>query len=58
MWSEGDLVVGFKGCLEAPTRDCELEMTAYYKRWQREVEKLDGRKADATVREPVQAFDG
>ena len=58
MWSEGDLVVSFKGCLEAPTRDCELEMTAYYKRWQREVEKLDGRKADATVREPVQAFDG
>lgn len=56
MWVEGDLVVNFKGCVEAPSRDCGREMEGYYKRWEREVQRLDGRKADEVVRGPVEVL--
>ena len=56
MWAEGDLVVNFKGCVEAPSRDCEKEMEGYYKRWERVVQRVDGRKADEAVRAPVEAL--
>jgi mannan polymerase II complex MNN11 subunit len=50
MWSEGDLVVNFKGCEDAKAkaqgRDCEQEMGAYFKRWLKEVERLDGGQAE------------
>jgi mannan polymerase II complex MNN11 subunit len=45
MWGEGDLVVNFKGCAESKDRDCEGEMTGYYKRWQKEVKRLDEAKS-------------
>ena len=48
MWSEGDFVVNFKGCGDFKAReqgrDCEQEMTAYFKRWLKEIERLDGPK--------------
>ena len=56
MWAEGDLIVNFKGCAEAPSRNCEKEMEGYYKRWEREVQRLDGRQADEAVRLPVEAL--
>jgi mannan polymerase II complex MNN11 subunit len=46
MWAEGDLVVNFKGCDDVRAigqgRDCEGEMGGYYKRWEKEVLRLDG----------------
>ena len=45
MWAEGDLVVNFKACDEFRAkeqgRDCEKEMSAYFRRWEREVRRLD-----------------
>lgn len=41
MWGEGDLVVNFKGCAESKERDCEGEMRGYFRRWEKEVRRLD-----------------
>ena len=41
MWSEGDFLVNFKGCMDAASRSCQTEMAAYYKRWEKEVKRLD-----------------
>jgi mannan polymerase II complex MNN11 subunit len=49
MWSDGDLVATFKGCEETTSRDCEGEMRGYWKRWESEVERLDGRKPEIGI---------
>lgn len=43
MWQEGDLIVNLKGCDESDQRDCEKEMRGYFERWEKMVEKLDGK---------------
>ncbi|KIX02117.1 uncharacterized protein Z518_08056 [Rhinocladiella mackenziei CBS 650.93] len=52
MWQEGDFVVNLKGCRESEKRDCEEEMLHYFSRWEREVERLEGKKPDHSVRPP------
>ncbi|KIW24944.1 uncharacterized protein PV07_10622 [Cladophialophora immunda] len=52
MWQEGDLVVNLKGCRESDKRDCEDEMRYYFTRWEKEVEKLDGKKPEHNVGPP------
>lgn len=44
MWREGDLVVNLKGCRESEKRDCDEEMNAYFDKWKKEIERLDGKK--------------
>ena len=44
MWNEGDFVINFKGCRESEKRDCEEEMRHHFARWEKEVERLDGKK--------------
>ena len=44
MWQDGDLVVNLKGCRDEEKRDCEEEMRHYFAKWEKDVEKLDGKK--------------
>jgi mannan polymerase II complex MNN11 subunit len=44
LYTEGDLLVRFRGCGPAPERDCEKEMKSYYEAWESEVQKLDGKQ--------------
>ncbi|KIW96304.1 uncharacterized protein Z519_03373 [Cladophialophora bantiana CBS 173.52] len=52
MWQEGDLVVNLKGCRETGKRDCEDEMRYYFSKWEKEVERLDGKKPEHHVGPP------
>lgn len=52
MWQEGDLVINLKGCRGSEKRDCEEEMRYYFSRWEKEVERLDGKKLDHNVGPP------
>ncbi|KAK5101808.1 putative alpha-1,6-mannosyltransferase mnn11 [Lithohypha guttulata] len=42
-YRKGDLLVNFKGCSESKQRDCEKEIKTFYRRWQDEVGRIDGR---------------
>ena len=52
MWQEGDLVVNLNGCRESEKRDCEEEMRYYFAKWEKEVERLDGKKPEHNVGPP------
>jgi hypothetical protein len=44
IFQEGDLLVHLQGCGSDAERDCEKEMRSYYEKWQREVQRLDGKQ--------------
>jgi len=44
-WQPGDLVVNFRGCVEAKDRDCEKEIKQHYRQWEDMVSRLDGHEA-------------
>lgn len=46
MWQEGDLVVNFKGCREDDDRNCEGEMRDYYKKWEKDITKINKKQLD------------
>jgi mannan polymerase II complex MNN11 subunit len=46
MWQEGDLVVNFKGCRDTEKRNCEEEMKHYFVKWEKEIDRLDGKRAE------------
>jgi len=48
-WQPGDLVINFKGCVEAEERVCEKEMEQYYKIWEETVAGLDGNGAAGKI---------
>ena len=50
MWQEGDLVVNLKGCRDSEKRYCEEEMRHYFAKWEKEVERLDGKRPEHDVR--------
>ncbi|KAJ9608134.1 putative alpha-1,6-mannosyltransferase mnn11 [Cladophialophora chaetospira] len=50
MWQGGDLVVNLKGCRTSEKRDCEEEMRHYFAIWEKEVERLDGKKPPKPVK--------
>lgn len=46
MWQDGDLVVNFKGCREDEKRSCEDEMRNYYKKWEKDILKINKKQSD------------
>jgi len=49
MWQDGDFVVNLKGCRESDKRNCEEEMRHYFALWEKQVEKLDGKRSEHNI---------
>ncbi|KIV80971.1 hypothetical protein, variant [Exophiala sideris] len=52
MWQEGDFVVNLKDCREDAKHGCEEEMWEYFTKWEKEVEKLDGKRPEHNLGPP------